>query len=182
LAAVKRIHEDRTTPENFDKVSSLLCECLELIGDLDENSSVAVSTLNDLINYDKIESKTFSIEEKDVNPWTVLSKTVGPMTLQAKEKNIDLKIVTQASDPLQFPNENLEVNLTYLRVVGDSIKLAQVIRNLVSNALKFTPRDGQVTISGLVHFWPSLFPSPFLSLSLFFLVHSQPILNLWKKL
>jgi two-component system, sensor histidine kinase len=152
LASIKNINEEpqdgATSPENSSKVSSLLEECFELIRDLDENSSVAVSTLNDLINYDKIETKTFSIEKKDVNPWSVIGKTVSPMTLQAKEKNIELKLVTQVSHPLDFPlSENPDLNLKCLRVVGDSVKLAQVIRNLVSNALKFTPRDGKVTIS-----------------------------------
>ena len=33
-----------------------------------------------------------------------------------------------------------------VHVYGDKHKLGQVIRNLVSNALKFTPRDGTVTI------------------------------------
>lgn len=131
------------------QIHLLIDECLELIRDLDENSAVAVSTLNDLMNYDKIETKSFSIEQKDVNPWSILRKTVGPMTMQAKEKNIELKLITQVSDPLEFPSEDLTINWSNLRVIGDSIKLAQVIRNLVSNALKFTPRNGRVTIAGL---------------------------------
>jgi signal transduction histidine kinase/ActR/RegA family two-component response regulator len=148
LTTVKKLCDDSQDGTPSEKISSLLEECLELIGDLDENSSVAVATLNDLINYDKIETKTFSIEKNDVNLWSVIGKTVSPMTLQAKEKNIELKLVTQVSHPLDFPlSENPDLNLKCLRVVGDSIKLAQVIRNLVSNALKFTPRDGKVTIS-----------------------------------
>jgi hypothetical protein len=130
-------------PKKMLRISLLFDECLGLIDDLDENSSVAVTTLNDLINYDKIETNTFAIEEKDVNIWSVIEKTVGPLTLQAKEKNIELSLVTRVADD----DVNLDVNS--LRVVGDSIKLGQVIRNLVSNALKFTPPHGEVKISGL---------------------------------
>jgi signal transduction histidine kinase len=117
------------------------------MNDLEGNSSVAVMTLNDLINYDKIETKTFAIEEKDVDIWSVIEKTVGPLTLQAKEKNIDLSLVTRVSD------HGVPFNLDHLRVVGDSIKLGQVVRNLVSNALKFTPPHGEVKITGTESFF-----------------------------
>jgi signal transduction histidine kinase len=125
-----------------DRISLLFEECLTLIDDLEDSSSVAVMTLNDLINYDKIETSTFTIEEKDVNIWSVIEKTVGPLCLQAKEKQIQFNFVTRVAD-----DEGL-IDFDCLRVVGDSIKLAQVVRNLVSNALKFTPPNGEVQISG----------------------------------
>jgi signal transduction histidine kinase len=125
---------------------ALVEECLGLIVDLEENSSVAVATLSDLINYDKIESKTFTIEKKDVNVWSVLEKTIQPLSLQAKEKNIEMELKTHLSHPSDFAD--VDVNPQHLRLVGDSIKLGQVIRNLVSNALKFTPANGTVKISG----------------------------------
>lgn len=125
---------------------ALVEECLGLIVDLEENSSVAVATLSDLINYDKIESKTFTIEKKDVNVWSVLEKTIQPLSLQAKEKNIEMELKTHLSHPSDFGD--VDVNPQHLRLVGDSIKLGQVIRNLVSNALKFTPANGTVKISG----------------------------------
>lgn len=130
----------------WNQYHDIIDDCLELLSDLDENSTIAVTTLNDLMHYDKIESKSFSIEEKDVNIWSVLEKTVSPLTLQAKEKSIDLQIITPFTHPSLFPEADRNIN--HLRVVGDSIKLGQVIRNLVSNALKFTPRNGEVKITG----------------------------------
>lgn len=128
---------------------SLVKECMELIVELEESSSIAVATLSDLINYDKIESKSFSIEKKDVNVWSVLEKTVQPLTLQAKEKKIHMNLTTHLSDPSHFGE--VDIQLDHLRLIGDSIKLGQVIRNLVSNALKFTPSEGKVNITGKVY-------------------------------
>ncbi len=124
----------------------LITECLDLIDELDENSTVAVTTLNDLINYDKIETKTFSIEKKITNLWSIVEKTVGPLTLQAREKGIKLLMKSQLSNPSEFSPATLD--LSCLRVIGDSVKLGQVIRNLVSNALKFTPSEGFVKVLG----------------------------------
>ena len=129
-----------------DESDRLVEECLGLITELDENSTIAVSTLNDLINYDKIETKTFSIERKVVDLWSVVKKTIGPLTHQAKEKGVKLKLTSQLSTPSEFLQTNL--NLNNLCVIGDSVKLDQVIRNLVSNALKFTPPEGSVSIAG----------------------------------
>lgn len=126
------------------QTNSVLDESVEVITELEENASVAVATLSDLINYDKIESKTFSIEKYEVNVWSVVEKTVHPLSFQAKEKGILMTLNTQISS-LQPGEENLKT----LRLMGDAIKLGQVIRNLVSNALKFTPPGGQVTISGI---------------------------------
>lgn len=132
---------------NSCSMISVIQDCLDLILDLEENSSVAVATLSDLINYDKIESKTFTIEKKDVNVWSVLEKTIQPLSLQAKEKNINMELKTHLSHPSEFGDVG-DINLQCLRSDGDSIKLGQVIRNLVSNALKFTPTDGMVKILG----------------------------------
>lgn len=127
--------------EHDPQTKAVLDESVELITELEENASVAVATLSDLINYDKIESKSFSIEENEVNLWSVVEKTVHPLHFQAKEKNIDMIFQSQVS-------HQMGDGLKTLRLIGDAVKLGQVIRNLVSNALKFTPQGGKVTISG----------------------------------
>jgi CheY-like chemotaxis protein len=132
---------------NCPGTEKVLVECLELTDELAENAAVAVTTLNDLINYDKIETKTFTIEKKMVNVSSVAEKTVSLLAPQAKEK--DVRILFESEEPHN------------LRVFGDSVKLAQVIRNLTSNALKFTPAKGTITVAGTV----LLTPSPLLLLS-----------------
>jgi signal transduction histidine kinase len=151
-------------------VDGLLVECQELVGELDGNSSLAVTTLNDLINYDKIETKTFSIDKKPVDMWSVVEKTVNLLTLQAKEKRVTFRLKSQLLNPTSFSSipDARNINLKNLRVIGDVMKLGQVIRNLVSNALKFTPAEGKVFITGIVLPSPSslLAHSPQFTLSL----------------
>jgi signal transduction histidine kinase len=119
-------------------VEKAIGECKELIHELDENTNLAVMTLNDLINYDKIESKTFTIEQKPVKICQLIKKTVNLLDLQAKEKEINLTV--------SIDGDSHDVDL--LDVMGDSVKLSQVFRNLVSNALKFTPSGGNVSVFG----------------------------------
>ena len=131
-------------PDCEEQFNQIFNECVELIHELSENSSIAVTTLNDLINYDKIESKKFSIEKKYVNIISIIEKTVGLLKLQAKEKDIQLKVNLFNQSEQNLSRDNFHK----LQIMGDSIKLGQVIRNLVSNALKFTPEKGVISISG----------------------------------
>ena len=154
---------------NINSPENLFHECLDIIQELDDNSEAAVIVLNDLINYDKIELNTFTIEKKQVNIWKLINKMYHSLISQAKQKNIDFqchiekcssKIVhTKSANHIILPlpnssphgsvNEQELMNSLY--VLGDSIKLSQVIRNVISNALKLTPTSGKVTIDGKLY-------------------------------
>jgi signal transduction histidine kinase len=140
----------RSLSQHQEEGVNVVTACSELIQELHDNTTVAVNTLNDLINYDKIESKTFSIEKKPVKIWSVIKKTVGLLSLQANEKRVEIKMEFERNS--SKPHNN---SLSQLRVSGDSIKLGQVVRNIVSNALKFTPSNGEIVISGIVSRPPS---------------------------
>jgi signal transduction histidine kinase len=143
-------------PSTSAQLKTAVEESFELLEQLEDNSSVAITTLTDLINYDKIETKSFTIEKKDVDIWSVIEKTVSPLAIQAREKNIQMELVTQISDPSQFQSLEPNLEIRNLRLVGDAIKVGQVVRNLVSNALKFSPINGDVKISGKINFFIAL--------------------------
>lgn len=60
-----------------------------------------------------------------------------PFEFQAKFSNINLNF---------FGSDYISTSLSSCSIDIDVNKMSQVLRNLVSNALKFTPKDGTVTI------------------------------------
>lgn len=106
--------------------------------------------LNDLLNYDKIESGTFKLEFRQVDIWKVVKKTVSEFTIQAQNRDVDLRLnvpteVSTFEDPEQANLTILDPSKYY--VLGDDIRLIQVLRNLISNALKFSKAGSNVDIS-----------------------------------
>lgn len=112
---------------------------LELTGDIWENTQNAVSVLNDLLNYDKIESGTFfKLEFGSVDIWRLVRKTVE-FSLPVQNSSMSPDLVVDDKHQLGMGK--------VLRVGGDGVRLTQAIRNLISNAIKFSPEKGSVLVS-----------------------------------
>ena len=125
-----------TIPLQMKKIA----DWLELLRDVYDNAQNAVSVLNDILNYDKIDMGKMQLEKEEVDLWNLLNKTVKEFEIGARQKRVELLMVLQ---PWQMETcDEQRADLLRLRVHGDIIRLTQVVRNLVSNALKFTPVDG----------------------------------------
>jgi hypothetical protein len=124
------------------------------------NSDSAVDVLNDLLNYDKIEMGTLRLEFSSVAICALIKKTAASFVMQAKQKSIELALVGDCWNE-NSKGEPEEDVYDQLRVVGDSTRIAQVLRNLISNALKFTSEHGTVTITGALCCHMRAFPSQF---------------------
>jgi signal transduction histidine kinase len=110
-----------------------------LVDDILENANNAVGILNDLLNYDKMEQGTFKLELGTVSIWELVHRTVVAFDIQAKKRAILL-------DTRIDHDERTVPDLVCLQVLGDDVRLRQVIRNVISNSLKFCPEN-----TGTVH-------------------------------
>jgi signal transduction histidine kinase len=112
-----------------------------LTEDILENANNAVGILNDLLNYDKIEQGTFKLEIGTVHIWELVRATVSAFHIQAEKRQITLTLTSSVDLRKDISDEQGQklLDIQRLNVVGDDTRLRQVIRNLISNALKFSP-------------------------------------------
>ena len=88
--------------------------------------------INDLLDYDKIKYGKLLLNEKDFSLHTFLNNLKIQYGLESKKKAIIFDIVEENELP-----DNIH---------GDELKLNQILKNLLSNSLKFT-EDGYVKLS-----------------------------------
>jgi signal transduction histidine kinase len=149
--------------------------CRKVTMDVRENAHTAVEILNDLLNYDKLETGTLKLETEIVFIWDLVERTVNQFRIQAVNKEINFELhldkpQEQENDGINhFKDEETGASTSLSspgdlsdrwNVIGDDVRLSQVIRNVISNALKFTHTNGtiQVTVLHLVDGLPNAKP------------------------
>ncbi|MCB2219896.1 MAG: tetratricopeptide repeat protein [Bacteroidetes bacterium] len=91
--------------------------------------------INEVLDLSKIESGQIDLEEKPINLKKIIHEVVSLNNLKAKEKALDLNTAI-ATD---IPEE----------VMGDAMRISQILINFVTNAIKFTDQ-GSISI-GVEH-------------------------------
>jgi signal transduction histidine kinase len=138
-------HADKSNNTNKEQFE----EWLTLSNQVYRNAEAAVSVLNDLLNYDKIQMGTLTLELSLIPIWSALDKTVSEFKIASMEKNVKLEI---DFSPLVNKDKDIEAegslsklpqDIKDCRIVGDNIRIAQVLRNLISNGLKFSKDNGK---------------------------------------
>ena len=121
---------------------------LELVEIMHASTLTAVSILNDLLLYEKVESNMLVIEQKSVDLFDTVVPAVKMFTVQTSVAGV---VLTWDLD-----------NLISVHALLDVSKFGQVIRNLISNAIKFTPKGGSVHVSAIKIAEPALPAEPLL--------------------
>lgn len=120
---------------------------VQLVADIEESSDSAIVVLNDLINYDKISMGGLNVELRMMSFWSLITTTIKPFYVQAKQKNVALELDMEINRSQQALPPDRRQELCRLVMNIDDIKIIQVIRNMVSNAIKFTPEAGSVLVT-----------------------------------
>ena len=110
---------------------------VDTVEEVDNCCQIAISILNDLLTFDKLEEGKMMLDFEETAVAEYISDAVKPFRVEARTKNILITIDV-------IDHESGWENATALQV--DRHKMSQVIRNILSNAIKFTPSDGSVTI------------------------------------
>ena len=142
------------------KESRKECELYLLVDEIKNNTQVAVDVLNDLLHYDKIETGTHQLELTLVPIWQLIRKTADEFKLSAAHKQIQYQVnfsvpqqqkkdgqsSTADLEDVLSDVESMPAEMQDLLVVGDAVRIKQVLRNLISNGLKFTPNEGSLQV------------------------------------
>ncbi len=82
--------------------------------------------INDILDFSKIESRKLTLEQRPFSLRDVLKDTAETLRMAAAEKGLALEV--------DVPEDTPDA------LVGDALRLRQVLLNLIGNALKFTER------------------------------------------
>ena len=130
-------HEIRTPMNAILGTADLLTETplnsdqSRYVDTLVSNGNALLELINSVLDLARMESGRLSLETTAFDLVEVVEKTVETLAVRADEKQLELTVRFASN----VPN----------RLVGDPLRLRQVVTNLVGNAIKFTDR-GEVAI------------------------------------
>jgi cell cycle sensor histidine kinase DivJ len=101
-----------------------------------ESGRHLLDLINDVLDMSKIEAERFELQRGEFDAREAVTAAMRLLRVQADAAGVQLRGV--------LPPGELEVD-------ADRRALKQIVLNLVSNALKFTPRGGQVTVTADGH-------------------------------
>lgn len=125
------------------KIELLRCRChpeaLDTWNDVRSSNGMAVSILDELLTYEKLESGVMQLDVEKISVWPFVRDCVRGFNIQAVHKGLTLRF--------DKDEDELAIALAPFCITADRSKLSQVIRNFVSNAIKFTSAGGDVTVT-----------------------------------
>ena len=107
-------------------------QMLYCLSKIEDASSHLLGVINDILDMSKIEANKFELAPSEFHFERMLQRVVNVTNFRVDEKQQAFKIYVDRKIP------------AYL--IGDDQRLAQVITNLVGNAVKFTPEEGSIRI------------------------------------
>ena len=99
--------------------------------DIKTSSKFLLSIINDILDYSKIEAGKMEIIPVEYNPWEMFEEIGTLIRSRISDKSIEYKVSIDEKLPM--------------RLYGDKKRIEQVIINILTNAVKYTP-EGSVSM------------------------------------
>ena len=104
--------------------------CLNKISDASQH---LLGVINDLLDMSKIEADKFELSLNEFNFQNMVLRVINSFNFSIEEKNHTLSI-------------DIDQNIPE-KIISDEQRLAQIIINLLSNSIKFTPENGSISLT-----------------------------------
>ncbi|HEY9655365.1 MAG TPA: ATP-binding protein, partial [Crinalium sp.] len=104
---------------------------MDALATIERNAKLQSQLIEDLLDISRIMQGKLTLNANPVSLAFVIAAAVETVHLAADAKNIHI---------------TLDLDPNVASVSGDAARLQQVVWNLLTNAVKFTPNDGQVTV------------------------------------
>ncbi len=115
----------RNDINNPDKMEDYLSK-------IDGSSKLLLGIINDVLDMSAIENNKLKLDNSLFDFKQTLSTLTNVFYQQAKQKGIDFQVRMNG--------------VTEEELIGDQLRVNQILMNLLSNAIKFTPASGEVTL------------------------------------
>lgn len=97
----------------------------------DSTAKYLLSLVNDILDMSKLQSDKMVLVPKPFSVNELVSTTESLMRCHMEDKGIDFRV---------------ETNIICSNLIGDDIRIEQILINILGNAVKFTPEGGHVTM------------------------------------
>ncbi len=130
-------HEIRTPMNGVIGMAELLrntpltSEQSEYVEAIQHSGQALLGIINDILDFSKIEAGRFDLESIEFEPRKVVEEVLAVVAEKAHEKDLELVGLVDATIPP--------------KLIGDPLRLRQVLLNLVGNAVKFT-HQGEIVV------------------------------------
>ena len=104
----------------------------DCLGQIQNSGKNLLSIINDILDFSKIESGMMELVEEDFDLASTLHDVVNMIMYRIGDKNLELMVHVDPSIPKGL--------------VGDSLRIRQMLLNLLTNAVKYTPK-GVITLN-----------------------------------
>lgn len=115
--------------KNLDNPDTI-AECLDKIT---TSSAYLLELVNDVLRMSKLESGNIVLEEKPFYFQNVLMETASFIEVQAQQKGVNFSVACRHDSGMLL--------------LGSPLHVRQILQNIMSNAIKYTPAGGSVTVT-----------------------------------